>query len=312
MYKVLAIVLLLFSQTMSTEVTMALRNSAGQRPAAQTTARPAPRGGGNTGNGSGSGGGTVWGNAGAGATVNNQTSPYNYATSPMFQNNQATPNVQTGSPSTPAWLKKLRETEPGAQPYNYGSSPMFQNNPATPNATATQSIPRVPAWLQAIRNNAQGGGAFNYGNRNSVQNNPATPNAPAPTQSGYGGTNPNPDVTQGTLRGTNQPFVIGQDSITQSPTSPYDSYAGVRFPQLQLMLSGRSNGQEVGAGTLDPALWDQAAGGGSGFGSSYGGNWRRGGGGGGGGGGWGSGYSNADNYPAWMKLAMGLNSWNIK
>lgn len=76
-------------------------------------------------------------------------------------------------------------------------------------------------------------------------------------------------------------------------------------------LSGRNMfGEGVGPGTLDPSLWNQA-GDGSGFGSSYGGNWR-GRGGGGGGGGWGSNYGNADNYPAWLKIAMGLNSWNIK
>lgn len=76
-------------------------------------------------------------------------------------------------------------------------------------------------------------------------------------------------------------------------------------------LAGRTMfGEGVGPGTLDPALWDQT-GESNGFGTGYGGNWRRGGGGGGGGGGsdW---YNNADNYPEWLKIAMGLNSWNIK
>lgn len=77
-------------------------------------------------------------------------------------------------------------------------------------------------------------------------------------------------------------------------------------------VAGRTMfGEGVGPGTLDPSLWNMAGdGSGGGFGSSYGGNWR--GGGGGGGGGWGSDYGNADNYPAWLKIAMGLNSWNIK
>lgn len=300
MNKVLTTVLLIFT-LMSTEVNMALRSAAtGNRPAPRT----ATAGGGNT---NGSGGGTVWGNSGSGGTVVNQTSPYNYATNPIFQNNPATPNIQAGTPGTPAWLKKLRESEPGAQPYNYGSSPMFQNNPATPNTPSATTMPKVPAWLQTLRSNAQGSGAFNYGNRTAVQNNQAVfPNAPT-IPSAYGGTNPNPEVTQGTLRGTNQPFVVGQDAITQSPTSPYDSYGGVRFPELNLTpVNPRTI--VAGPGTLDPSLWNPAEGGG--FGSSYGGNWKKRGGG-GGGGGW-SGGGSYNDYPAWVKTLMGLNSWNIK
>lgn len=298
MYKVLAIVLLLFTH-MNTEVTMALRSAAtGNRPAAAATTRPATQnvpawlqGAYSQGNGNGGNGG---GNTPEPARGTYRTG--NAGTSTLTDVLKNKSNV-------------INRTANRDDVYN---GPNFAA-PSNANYNPTR-----PAWmsnfLQTMQNNAQGGGAFNYGNRDAVQSNQGQyPNAPAP-QTGYGQTNPNPDVTQGHLRGTNQPFVIGQDSITQVPGSPYDSYAGYRFPQLQLAVSGRSFGNEIGAGTLDPTLWDQAAGVGSGFGSSYGGNWKgKGrGGGGGGGGGWGSGYNNADSYPAWMKLAMGLNSWNIK
>ena len=73
-------------------------------------------------------------------------------------------------------------------------------------------------------------------------------------------------------------------------------------------MSGRTMfGEGIAPGTLDPALWDQTGEGGDGFGTSYRGNWRGGGGGYGGGG-----YGGYENYPAWVRSLMGLNSWNIK
>ncbi len=167
----------------------------------------------------------------------------------------------------------------------------------TPTAPRTGDRPsNIPVWLRNLFNRDPAyGGTYNPANTQA--------------QTNYGGTNPNPDVTQGTLRGTNQPFVIGQDSITQSPTSPYDSYGGVRFPELNLApVNPRT--LVAGPGTLDPSFWNMpATGGNSVFGSSYGGNW---GGRGGGGGGYGGGGGSYDNYPAWIKTLMGLNSWNIK
>lgn len=76
-------------------------------------------------------------------------------------------------------------------------------------------------------------------------------------------------------------------------------------------MSGRTMYGQGAPGTIDPALIAQQNGavGGGGFGTGYGGNWRRGGGGGGGGGGW---YDNQNPYSEWLKIAMGLNSWNIK
>lgn len=80
-------------------------------------------------------------------------------------------------------------------------------------------------------------------------------------------------------------------------------------------MSGRTMfGAGVGPGTLDPSLWNtpRQGGGQGGFGSRYGGNWGGGGYGGGGYGGGGWDYASKEDYPAWVKTLMGLNSWNIK
>lgn len=253
----------------------------------------------------------------------------------MALNQQNKPN-QSANNNVPVWLKgaysnsgntrktttPTRGTHRKSNPVNMSKSDALKNKAAVMDRTANRDDqyngpnfaapsnadynPTAPAWMSNIikkmRENAQGGGAFNYGNRNPVQSNKDLyPNSPQPT--GYGQTNPNPEVTKGHLRGTNQPFVVGQDAINQSFGSPYDSYKGYRFPQLNLQpVNPRT--VVAGPGTLDMSLWDQPAS--SVFGSSYGGNWR----GGGGGGGWQDWGSN--DYPAWVKTLMGLNSWNIK
>lgn len=103
--------------------------------------------------------------------------------------------------------------------------------------------------------------------------------------------NPNPDITQGHLRGSNQPFVIGQDSVYYDPETGIATQGGYRFP-----LAAPSTPSEEF--TLDD---------GGGFGTG-GRGFRSGGRGGGYGGG---GYS-YDSTPGWLNNLMSLYSWQYK
>jgi len=71
------------------------------------------------------------------------------------------------------------------------------------NPTGTPA-PSLPAWLSGLFNSPaprKPTAATRYDPANLGG---YKPDGSAPAQTGYGGTNPNPEVTQGTLRGTNQ------------------------------------------------------------------------------------------------------------
>lgn len=233
------------------------------------------------------------------------------------------PQPTQSANSVPVWLKgaysnsgntsqtkqqatPTRGTHRKSNPYNQSKTDALKNKAAVIERTSNRDDGynkpfSWPAWMTPKQKDYNPTGATRYDPANLGGYDPAKGTTPPPT--GYGGTNPNPEVTKGHLRGNNQPFVVGQDAITQVFGSPYDAYKGYRFPQLNLQpVNPRT--VVAGPGTLDTALWDQPAE--SGFGTNYGGNW----GGGGGGGGWQDWGSN--DYPAWMRTLMGLNSWNIK
>lgn len=321
MKKVLAIVLLII---LGTEVTMATLKNAGAGRAKDDVATPSrstqvfqqqPRpqqGGGGSGNGNGGG-----------------TPTYN-------------PSVGNQSQiKLPAWLENLfnRDTPAYGGSYNPSTGNQSQINLTRPAAyggtyNPTAPVPTIPSWIQNqySRPAAYGGEGYNPTTSNvpawlqgQVSRPAAYTGTPTPINltrpAAYGGTyNPSNIQAQGRPVNPNDGNIYNNNApgTTQfgTPNMGVNTFIGgggeaVRSPQAR----GRTMfGAGVGPGTLDPSLWNLSAqgngggGGSGGFGSRYGGNW----GGGGGGGGWDYGGGGSNDYPAWVKTLMGLNSWNIK
>jgi len=140
---------------------------------------------------------------------------------------------------------------------------------ATPIAAAPP-----PTWL---RNIIGSGRAPAYGGQYDPNGQLVEPIVPYDS-------NPNPDVTQGHLRGSNQPFVIGQDSVYYDPETGIATQGGYRFPLAIPSTPG------------DIPLDDSSGGRGFRGGSR-------------GYGGYDYGY---DSTPSWLNNLMNLYSWQYK
>lgn len=281
MKKVLATVLLIFA-LMSTEATMALRSAAtSNRPAARPQQGSQPNV-------------PVWLQGAYSQTGNTRTG--NGGSNPTTPSVAPVPVRETRALRDPAYGGTYNPANTQAQsPAVPPRVPVPTVAPApTPTAPRTGDRPsNIPVWLRNLFNRDPAyGGTYNPSNI-QAQGQPVQPrdgniynnNAPGTTQFGT----PNMGVNT---------FIGGGGEAVRSPQA-----------------RGRTMfGAGVGPGTLDPSLWNLSAQGnggggyGGGFGSRYGGNW----GGGGGGGGWDYGGGGSNDYPAWVKTLMGLNSWNIK